>query len=89
MTTKTKSKRSAKKTVKKAAAKKATANGSKSRIDPEAKLTLVKNPFREGSVRHKWAELAGKTKTAADYLKKGGAGNYLSWLVRHGNVKVG
>ena len=88
MTTKSKSKRASKK-AKKSTAKKTSNGHGRSRIDPEAKLTLVKNPFREGSVRFKAAELAGKARTASDYLKKGGAGNYLSWLVRHGHVKAG
>jgi hypothetical protein len=88
MITKTKSKTNTKSKAKKTTAKKASSNGSKSRIDPTAKLTLVKNPFREGSTRFKWAALVGKSKTAADYLKKGGAGNYLSWLVRFGHVKL-
>ena len=91
MTTKSKSK--TKKTAKKIGSRKdpikKTSNGSRSRIAPEAKLTLVDNPFREGSTRHKWAALAGKARTASDYLKKGGAGNYLSWLVRNGHVKTG
>lgn len=77
-------KTSAKKTVKKAS----NGNGGTyNRIAPEARLTLVKNPFREGSVRHTAAALAGKAKTAAEYLKKG-SGNYLSWLVRTGHVKI-
>jgi len=87
MTTKSKTKRG-KKTAKKTAKKASNGHG-RSRIDPDAKLKLVDNPFRPGSVRHKYAELAGKAGTAANYLKKNGAGNYLSWLVRHGNVKVG
>lgn len=72
-----------KKTVKKAS----NGNGTHNRIAPEARLTLVDNPFREGSVRHTAAALAGKAKTAAEYLKKG-SGNYLSWLVRKGHVKA-
>lgn len=76
------------KTVAKTVKKASNGNGGTyNRIAPEARLTLVKNPFREGSVRHTAAALAGKAKTAAEYLKKG-SGNYLSWLVRTGHVKV-
>jgi hypothetical protein len=85
----TKSKKSKTKKASAKTKKRSSTNASSSRLDPETKLKVVANPFKPGSVRHKWAELVGKSATVADFLKKGGAGNYLSWLVRNGNVKTG
>jgi hypothetical protein len=81
-------KRGAKKTAK-TAKKASTGTKTYSRLNPEMKLKLVKeNPFREGSVRFKAAELAGKSGTVDKYLKSKGPLNYLSWLVRKDFVKA-